>query len=101
MIITHFSVTVQNNELSIFLSECNIFKNKNNMNKIAALFASFADRFFFFVQQTKVKPVILYLRAGQINCRVNVGQGHYFNDGYLSYQTCKMKTLTFSHIQLP
>lgn len=68
MIITHFSVTVQNNELSICLSECNIFNNKNSMNKLLHFFASFADRFFFsfFVQQTKVKPVILYLRAGQI-----------------------------------
>lgn len=32
------------------------------------------EDFFIFVQQTKVKPVILYLRAGQINCRVMLGK---------------------------
>lgn len=91
MIITHFSVTVQNNELSICLSECNIFKNKNNMNKLLHICFIRWKIFFIFVQQTKVKPVILYLRAGQINCRVMLGKVIIFNDGYLSYQTCKLK----------
>lgn len=76
MIITHFSVTVQNNELSICLSECNIFKNKNSMNKLLHfLLHSLTDFFFSFfcaTDQSETRYFVLKGRAD--NCRVMLGK---------------------------
>lgn len=71
MIITHFSVTVQKNELSICLSECNIFKNKNNMNKIAAFLLHSLTVFFFCVcvcatDQSETRYFVLKGRADKL-----------------------------------